>query len=75
MQTYLQRPELFKTVEIGRGSWMSVKDVQKLKSMYGCPGECHLLLIHDYPTFGTVYLVKWGTTFRGIMNFLKSVHF
>ena len=59
MQTYLQRPELFKTVEIGRGSWMSVKDVQKLKSMYGCPGECHLLLIHDFPTFGTVYLVKW----------------
>ena len=59
MQTYLQKPELFKTTEIGRGSWMSVKDVQKLKAMYGCPGECHLLLIHDYPTFGTVYVVKW----------------
>jgi hypothetical protein len=49
MQTYLQKPELFKTNDIGRGSWMSVRDVQKLKSMYGCPGECHLLLIHDYP--------------------------
>jgi hypothetical protein len=59
MQTCLQKPGLFKTAEIGRGSWMSVRDVQKLKSMYGCPGECHLLLIHDYPTFGTVYFVKW----------------
>ena len=59
MQTYLQKPELFKTVEIGRGSWMSVKDVQKLKSMYGCPGECHLLSIYDYQTFFTFYLVKW----------------
>ena len=55
MQTCLQKPELFKTAEIGSGTWLSVKDIQKLKSVYGCPGECHLLLTYDYSTF----VVKW----------------
>ena len=35
----LQRPDLFKTANIGRGSWLSVKDVKKLKNIYGCPGD------------------------------------
>ena len=35
----LQRPHLFKTEDIGRGSWLSVKDVTKLKNMYDCPGD------------------------------------
>ena len=39
MQNYFQKPDFFKTTEIGRGPWMSVKDVQKLKTMYGCPGR------------------------------------
>ena len=43
MQTSLQKPELFKTTEIGSGNWLSVKDVQKLKSMYGCPSEHHAI--------------------------------
>ena len=45
MQTCLQKPELFKTAEIGIGTWLSVKDVQKLKSMYGCPSEHHAIIL------------------------------
>ena len=45
MQTCLQKPELFKTAKIGSGTWLSVKDVQKLKSMYGCPSEHHAIIL------------------------------
>ena len=45
MQTCLQKPELFKTAEIGSGTWLSVKDVQKLKSKYGCPSEHYAIIL------------------------------
>ena len=45
MQYLLQRPELFKTTEIGSGNWLSVQDVQRLKFKYGCPSEHHAIIL------------------------------
>ena len=51
----LQKPHLFKTEDIGRGSWLSVKDVTKLKNMYDCPGDKNVTLYLFYPVI-YVYL-------------------
>ena len=40
----LQKPHLFKTEDIGRGNWLSVKDVTKLKNMYDCAGDKNVTL-------------------------------
>ena len=38
---HLQRPDLFTTEQMGTNIWLSVGDVSKLRTMYGCdaPGQ------------------------------------
>ena len=38
---HLQRPDLFTTEQMGTNTWLSVGDVSKLRTMYGCdaPGQ------------------------------------
>ena len=52
----LQKPDLFKTADIGSGTWLSVKDVTKLKNMYGCPGDKSVTL---YLFYTVIYLFRF----------------
>ena len=73
-QFNLQKPHLFKTEDIGRGSWLSVKDVTKLKNMYGCPGDKNVTLHFFYPV---IYLVRFISIYVRLKEhgMYKSVQF
>ena len=65
----LQRPHLFKTEDIGRGSWLSVKDVTKLKNKYDCPGDKNVTHYLFYPV---IYL--FGLKEHGMYKNVQFLH-
>ena len=70
----LQKPHLFKSEDIGRGNWLSVKDVTKLKNMYNCPGDKNVTLYLFYPV---IYLFRFMFIYIRLkmLGMCKSVQF
>ena len=49
--SFVQKPELWTTAELGTGSWMSGGDIEKLRMMYECDGSKFSLI--TYINLGT----------------------
>ena len=67
-------------MEIGSVTWLSVKDVTKLKNMYGCPGDKNVTLYLFYPViylfrFISVYIrLKGHAVFKGVQFLLHTIN-